>query len=238
MLAAAAAGGSAVPAVTPPAAGNLVLVLDDNQRMRTAMESLLTHHGYRVKLYAKAAHFWGDGKPTEPACLLLENNLGKNITGPQIHAELQRRGWHLPTVFVSAFLDIRTVVKVMRDGADDFLVKPYAPMELVQAVAQALTRAAVRYHQDLLTADARTKAATLTARERQIVSLVIAGFNSSEIADQLNIAVITVKVNRSQAMRKLGAGNSASLAYLATLGGLLLTMTGTPTNGVMVVDSQ
>ena len=162
-------------AAAPPA-GQMVLVLDDDQAILTGLERLLTTHGYRVRLYAEPEPFWRDGLPTEPACLLLDNQLGQNITGVQVHAEMQRRGWHLPTVFVTAHWNIPTVVKVMRDGADGFLVKPYDPAELVLAVAQALTHATAVFQQDLLTANTRARATTLTARERQIVNLVVAGF--------------------------------------------------------------
>lgn len=204
-----------------PHGDHVVLVLDDDRAILVGLERLLTARGYNVRLYAEAEEFFRAGLPTVPACLLLDNQLGHRMTGVQVHAEMQRRNWNIPTIFVTAHWDVHTVVNAMRAGADDFLAKPYNPAELVEAVAQALQRARSHHRVNLHEATIHAKAATLTPREREIVRWVAAGLLNKEIADQLDLALITVKVHRGRAMRKLGAGNSAELAHLAAQAGLL-----------------
>ena len=199
----------------------LVMVLDDDQSILVGLERLLTAHGYSVRLHAEPDEFFRAGLPDVPACLLLDNHLGDGMTGVQVHAEMQRRSWNIPTVFVTAHWDVQTVVQAMRAGADDFLAKPYNPEKLMEVVEQAMQRAHVQYQNGLQIAAARAKAATLTDREREIVRYVVAGLLNKEIADQLNLAVITVKVHRAKAMHKLGAGNPAELAHIATLAGIV-----------------
>lgn len=201
-------------------ADHAVLVLDDDRSILTGLERLLTAHRYQVRLFSEPDDFFRAGLPRVPACLLLDNQLGNGMTGVQVHAEMQRRGWIIPTVFVTAHWNVQSVVTAMRAGADGFLTKPYDPVELVEAVAQALQRARTLHRDGLLAADARARVASLTAREREIVSCVIAGLLNKEIADQLDIALVTVKVHRGRAMRKLGAGNPAELARIATLAGI------------------
>ena len=124
-------------------------------------------------------------------------------------------------MFVTAHWNVQSVVDAMRAGADGFLTKPYEPQELVDAVAQALQRASSKRQDEVLITQVRTKAASLTTREREIVQLVIAGLLNKEIADRLNLAVVTGKIHRGRAMRKLGAGNPAELARLAVLAGFI-----------------
>ena len=116
---------------------HVVLVLDDDPSILSGLERLLTAHGYSVRLHSEPDDFFHVGMPEVPACLLLDNQLGDGMTGVQVHAELQRRGWNIPTVFVTAHWNVQTVVNAMRDGADGFLTKPYNPADLLDAVAQA-----------------------------------------------------------------------------------------------------
>ena len=108
----------------------------------------------------------------------------------------------------------------MRAGADGFLTKPFDPAELVEAVALALQRSRDRQQREFTAAEARAKVAALTPREREIVRLVVQGLLNKEIADQLDLALITVKVHRGRAIRKLGAGNPAELVHIAELAGI------------------
>ena len=146
---------------------HLVLVLDDDPSILSSLQRLLTAHGYRVRVHLKPEDFFTTGLPAVPACLLLDNQLGAGMSGVEVHAELHRRGWDLPTVFVTAHWNVQMVVEAMREGADDFLTKPYDPAKLVEAVAQALRRARARRSSDGLAITARTLAAELTgARTR------------------------------------------------------------------------
>lgn len=199
---------------------HLVLVLDDDSSVLTGLERLLTGHGYRVRLYRDPDAFFRDGLPTVPACLLLDNNLNHGQSGIEVHAEVLRRGWHLPTIFLTGQWNVQEVVAAIRAGADGFLTKPYDPEELLTNVAEALERACSHQHHQRLATEIRSRAATLTTREREVVCLVVAGKLNKEIADELKLALITVKVHRGRAMKKLGAGNAAELARIANLAGL------------------
>ena len=198
----------------------MVLVLDDDASILKGLDRLLTSHGYRVRLFANPEDFFDAGMPLVPACLLLDNHLGNGMNGLQVHAELQRLGWDIPTVFLTAHWDVRMVVNVMRAGADGFLIKPYDAMELMATVAQALQRARAVVRKSVTDSEASARAASLTPREREIVCLVVKGMFNKEIADHLGLALVTVKVHRGRAMRKLGAGNPAELAKISALAGL------------------
>lgn len=198
-----------------------VLVLDDDRSVLTGLERLLGSHGYQVRAYLESEQFFRDGIPDLPVCLILDHELQGGMTGKMVHEEMLRRGWDIPTVFLTAHWDVRSVVDAMRSGADGFLTKPVEPKELLDAVAAALTRASDRMNGQMLAAEARQRAASLTKRESDVVRLVVAGKLNKEIADMLDLALVTVKVHRGRAMRKLGAGNAAELARLAGLAGLL-----------------
>ena len=197
-----------------------VLVLDDDRFIRAGLERLLAAHGYKVKLHAEPGELFRDGMPQVPACLLLDNQLGEGMTGVEVHEELLRRGWYLPTVFLTAHWNVQLVVNAIRAGADGFLTKPFDPAELVDAVAMALQRSKTNRQGKFAAADARMRIASLTPREREIVCLVVGGLLNKEIADQLDLALITVKVHRGRAMHKLAAGNPAEMVHIAELGGL------------------
>jgi FixJ family two-component response regulator len=199
---------------------HVVLVLDDEASILKGLDRLLTSHGYRVRLFANPEDFFDAGMPLVPACLLLDNHLGNGMNGLQVHAELQRLGWDIPTVFLTAHWDVRMVVNVMRAGADGFLIKPYDAMELMATVAQALQRARAVVRKSVTDLKTSARAASLTPREREIVCLVVKGLFNKEIADHLGLALVTVKVHRGRAMRKLGAGNPAELAKISALAGL------------------
>lgn len=201
-------------------AEHLVLVLDDEPSVLRGLERLLSMRGYRARLYQCPDELFADGMPAVPACLLLDNNLNNGKTGIQVHAEIVRMGWHLPTIFITGQWNVQEVVSAMRAGADGFLTKPYDPEELLRVVGEALQRSSHDGSHLQLEADAKRRAATLTAREREVVCHVISGKLNKEVAADLNLALITVKVHRGRAMKKLGAGNAVELARIANLAGL------------------
>jgi FixJ family two-component response regulator len=197
------------------------LILDDDAFILSGLERMLGGRGYHVKTFMAPAEFLDFGCPDVPCCLILDNQLNDGMTGIEVHAEMQRRGWHIPTVFLTAHWDVKSIVAAMRNGADGFLTKPFDPDELLQAVAAALDRSRERETEILEAARARLRATQLTSREKEVVKLVVSGFLNKEIAAKLGLAIVTVKVHRGRAMRKLGAGNSAELAHIAALAGLL-----------------
>jgi FixJ family two-component response regulator len=196
-----------------------VIVLDDDRSVLNSLERLLTTFGYQVRAHSDVDDFFQAGPPSGPACLLLDQNLG-NTTGLEVHARMQRQGWNIPTVFLTAHADTASVVAAIRGGADDFVTKPYNPKELAVTVARALQHAEQTHHDNKSLAELRTRAARLTDRERTIVSLVVSGMINKEIAAHLKLALVTVKVHRGRAMQKLGARNPAELARIADLVGI------------------
>lgn len=192
-----------------------------NLRRLTSLKRLLTSHGYEVRIYDEPTQLLKDGEPDQPSCLLLDDQLGNGVRGVDVHAEIKRRGWLIPTVFITAHWDVKLVVKTMRAGADGFVPKPYNPADLLEAVKLALQHAAKTQVEIARNGDAHAKVASLTTREREVVCLVASGLLNKEIADQLGIALVTVKVHRGRAMRKLCAGNPAELTRIAASAGLI-----------------
>lgn len=197
----------------------MVLVLDDDDSVLRSVRRLLTASGFSVRTHAEPEDFFAAGLPVGPACLLLDQHLG-SAKGTDVHAEILRRGWFLPTVFLTADWDVHTVVKAMRGGADNYLTKPYAPADLLKAIHEACARGVKEFAQRGAEAELRRRAESLTPRERAIILLVIQGMLNKQIAEKLQIAVPTVKLHRGRAMQKLGARNPAELARLALRIGL------------------
>ena len=200
-------------------AAQMVVVLDDEEQVRTSLDRLLKANGYQVRTHASAGEFFESGMLGVPACLLLDQCLGK-VLGTDVYAEMQRRGWKVPTIFLTADWNPHTVVKAMQSGADNYLTKPFDPEELLAAVREACKHSDKVLQQERETGEFRRRALLLTPRERMIVSLVVKGKLNKEIASQLQLALVTVKVHRGRAMRKLGAQNVAELTSIALRLGL------------------
>jgi len=202
-------------------ATSLVIVLDDELSILRSVDRLLSARGHQVRAHSRPEDFFRAGFPPLPACLVLDQNLGA-VKGTEVHAEMKQRGWDLPTVFLTADWDTHTVVSAMRNGADDYLTKPYDPDELVAVVGRALQRSISVQQASRDLAEYHRRAATLTNRERLIVAMVVSGMLNKEISDRLELALVTIKVHRGRAMRKLGARNTAELAHIAALASITL----------------
>ena len=195
----------------------LVIVLDDELPVRQGLARILDANGFCFRLHAEPAELYEAGLPPGPCCLLLDHQLGGDITGVDVHAEIQRRGWCVPTVFLTAHWSVESVVRAMRAGADGFLTKPYEPAALIAEVREALERSRTRLEENKTSAVIRARAAALTEREREVVRLVLGGLLNKEVADRLGLALVTVKLHRGNAMRKLGISTAAELARLAPI---------------------
>ena len=208
------------PTTNPATNQGVVMILDDDPSVLAGLARLLSSHGYVVMPFREVGSFLDHPPPEQPCCLILDNHLNAEMTGLEVHAELQRRNRFIPTVFLTAYWNVQSVVSAMRAGADGFLTKPFDPAELLDEVALALARAR-DLHDDAREASlARERASHLTSREEEIVRLVLAGRINKEIAEHLDLALVTVKVHRARAMQKLAAGNAAELARFAALAGI------------------
>jgi FixJ family two-component response regulator len=183
------------------------------------LRRLLRGLGYTVRWYERAGDFLRAEFPDGPACLVLDVRL-PDTCGLKFYQELGRLGLEIPTIFLATTGDIRTAVRAMRAGAEDYITKPCEFAELAHALTRALSRAdgerQARSERDQL----KRRAAALTVRERDVVRLVLGGMLNKEVAERLELALITVKVHRGRAMKKLGARNAAELARIAHLTGL------------------
>ena len=195
----------------------MVLVLDDDDVIRSSLKALITGHGYGFHSFATSGELFEFGQPSGPACLLLDHHLGDGTDGLQVYQKMRENGWELPTIFLTAHWNVQSVVTAIRSGMDGFLVKPFDPEELIKAVDHAMKQAVDQQRSRSQSLEARERMASLTPREREIVALVVDGLLNKEIADHLSLALVTVKVHRGRAMKKLEAGNPAELAKIVLL---------------------
>lgn len=192
----------------------VIHVVDDDESLRTALQRLLTAAGYRVRTYASAGDFLLEPPLDAPGCLLLDLNM-PGPSGLDLQEALKRHGVRLPVIFLTGHGDLPTGVRAMKAGAVDFLTKPVERETLLAAVAQAIEVDAVRRTARSNHSDLQSRYAQLTAREREVLDLIVAGKLNKQIAGDLGIAERTVKAQRAQVMVKLGATNAAELGRIA-----------------------
>jgi FixJ family two-component response regulator len=192
----------------------LIHVVDDDDSLRSALQRLLAAAGYRVKTYASAGEFLLDPPADAPGCLLLDLRL-PGPSGLDLQEALARHGIGLPVIFLSGHGDLAAGVRAMKAGAVDFLIKPVEREPLLAAIARALQADAAQRAARGAEAELQARFAQLTAREREVFKLVVAGRLNKQIAEALGIAERTVKAQRAQVMAKLGAANAAELGRIA-----------------------
>ena len=193
-----------------------VHVIDDDDSVREALGNLLRSMGYRIALYQSASEFLNHKLPDEPACLVLDVRL-PGRSGLELQEYLRSLNIELPIILMTAFGDIPMSVKGMKAGAIDFLTKPMRDQDLLDAVATAIRVDQARRQEIAQTAQFRERYEALTARERQVVALVVSGLMNKQIANELSISEVTVKMHRGSAMRKLGVKSVATLARIAKI---------------------
>jgi len=192
----------------------LIHVIDDDQSQRVALLRLLGAAGFETRGYGSTGEFLLQPLTDRPGCLLLDMHL-PGPSGLELQAALQRQGIRLPVVFLTGYGDVASSVQAMKAGAVDFLCKPIERDALLDAIGRALARDRELRAAALGAADLRSRFAALTPRERDVFVGVVAGKLNKQIAAALGIAERTVKLQRAQMMRKLGAGSAAELGALA-----------------------
>jgi FixJ family two-component response regulator len=197
-----------------------VYVVDDDAAVRDGLALLLDTAGLAVQTFPAAAAFLAAYEAGRGGCLILDVRMPE-MSGPELQAELSRRGADLPIVFLTAHGDIPTTVQAMKGGAIDFLTKPVVGSELLERVHAALERSARLREQASATQSLRERLQALTTREREIMRLVAAGQANKEIARTLGISHRTVEVHRARVMQKTGVTNLVELSHLAEACGLL-----------------
>jgi len=192
----------------------VVHLVDDDDSLRAALQRLLSAAGYRVQAYASAGEFLLDPPADAPGCLLLDLRM-PGPSGLELQEALDRHGIRLPVIFLTGHGDLATGVRAMKAGAVDFLTKPVEREPLLAAIERALALDADRRATSEAETDLQDRLAQLTARERDVFDLVVAGRLNKQIAATLGIAERTVKAQRAQVMAKLGAANAAELGRIA-----------------------
>jgi RNA polymerase sigma factor (sigma-70 family) len=193
---------------------SIVFVIDDDASVRDALRSLIRSVGLEVELFASAQEFL-KRKPSETlSCLILDIRL-PGISGLDFQRRLAATGVHTPIVFITGHGDIPMSVRAMKQGAVEFLTKPFRDQDLLDAIQVALERDRVRRQREAKTAMLKERLGLLTPRERQVLPLVVAGLPNKQIAAQIGTSETTVKVHRSQLIRKMGAQSLADLVRMA-----------------------
>ena len=192
----------------------VVFVIDDDPSMRGALEDLVGSVGLQVRVFASPQDFLQSKLPEVPGCLVLDVRLPE-MSGLAFQQELAKLGIALPIIFITGHGDIPMSVRAMKAGAIEFLTKPFHHQELLDAIHTAIKRDRERRRESVVVAELQERYATLTERERQIMSLVVVGRANKQIAAELNLSEMTVKVHRGQVMRKMQAGSLPELVRMA-----------------------
>jgi FixJ family two-component response regulator len=192
-----------------------VLVVDEDASVREALSDLFQSVGLMVEVYASAQDFLKNERPEGPGCLVLDVRLpGKS--GLDFQQELSAANINLPIVFLTGHGDIPMSVRAMKAGAVEFLTKPFREQDLLDAVQTAIERDRVNREDQKLVTMLRQRFASLTPREQSILALVVAGRRNKQIAFEIGTSEVTVKVHRTNLMRKLQASSLADLIMMAT----------------------
>ena len=192
----------------------VVFVIDDDPSMRAALEDLVGSVGLQVRAFASPQDFLHSKRPDAPGCLVLDVRL-PGMSGLTFQKELAKLGVSLPVIFITGHGDIPMSVRAMKAGAIEFLTKPFHDQDLLDAIHAAIERDRERCREAVLVAELQERYATLTERERQIMTLVVVGRANKQIAAELALSEMTVKVHRGQVTRKMHAGSLPELVRMA-----------------------
>ncbi|HSE22806.1 MAG TPA: response regulator [Pyrinomonadaceae bacterium] len=191
----------------------VVFVVDDDPSVRSSLKFLISTVGLRVETFDSAETALQELPADAPSCLVLDVRL-RGLSGLDLQHELAARKCHIPIVFITGHGDIPMTVRAMKAGAVEFLTKPFRDQDLLDAIQIALQRDHARREQEKELTKLQRRFDLLTAREREVISLVSAGKLNKQIADQLGTAENTIKVHRSRAMEKLRADSLADLVRM------------------------
>ncbi|HWX37315.1 MAG TPA: response regulator [Steroidobacteraceae bacterium] len=192
----------------------VVIVIDDDPDIRNALQGLLETVDLPTALFATASEFLASKRPQGPCCIVVDVRL-PGLSGLDFQQELARENNPIPVIFITGHGDIPMSVRAMKAGAVEFLTKPLRDQELLDAIQAALRRDRARLEDERKGADLRTRQESLTARERQVMALLVAGRVNKQIAAEIGISEVTVRLHRGQIVRKMRASSLADLIRIA-----------------------
>jgi FixJ family two-component response regulator len=192
----------------------LVFVIDDDASTRETLSSLIRSVGLQVELFGSAQEFLKSKRPDAPSCLVLDIRL-PGISGLDFQRKLADSNISIPVIFITGHGDIQMSVRAMKAGAIEFLTKPFRAQDLLDSIHAALEKDRGRRERDAEIGELQTRFASLTPREKKVLPLVVSGLLSKQIAAEIGTSEATIKVHRSQLMRKMGAESVADLVRMA-----------------------
>jgi FixJ family two-component response regulator len=192
----------------------VVVIIDDDPDIRDALKDLLETVDLPTALFATASEFLASKRPQGPCCIVADVRL-PGLSGLDFQQELARENIPIPIIFITGYGDIPMSVQAMKAGAVEFLTKPLRDQDLLHAIQAALRRDRARLEDERKVVDLRTRQESLTARERQVMALLVAGRVNKQIAAEIAISEVTVRLHRGQIMRKMRASSLADLIRIA-----------------------
>lgn len=192
----------------------IVFIVDDDASMRRALTNLFESVGLKVEAFGSAPQLLQAKPPQVPSCLVLDIRL-PGTSGLDLQSDLAKANIHTPIIFITGHADIPMTVRAMKGGAIDFLTKPVRDQDILDAVQAAIERDRKRRELNKTVSNVRSRFESLSSRERDVLALVTSGLMNKQVAAQLGLAEITVKIYRGQIMRKMGARSLADLVRMS-----------------------
>jgi FixJ family two-component response regulator len=191
-----------------------VFIIDDDRGMRQSIQDLVESVGLHAESFATGGEFLNRKRTNDPSCLVLDVRLPQ-MSGLDFQRQLAEAGMQIPIIFVTAHGDVPMSVRALKSGAVEFLTKPFRDQDLLDAIQQALQRDRAAQQQQAEIHDLQEHYGALTAREQQVMALVVSGMLNKQIASEIGASEATVKIHRGNVMRKMQAGSVVDLVRMA-----------------------